>query len=258
MLKVMEMSQESVIRAERMTYSQPYVKDVSPSAGGIASGSRQVSEPLTESKKAHTRILHKPFILSSIYKKFVLRVKRGGVNLGEIRIRGIVDIQNGKYHQRARNHFVGAMLNGLINFLAFTGTISNGYAAYGWTGLNGYMVLGTNTTTPTNISMTSLVSPIGTAPGTKPNSQVGSTAALSNGASVTYTATWNAGTVSGTVGEIGIYLYVDNTLRTFGSTPSPATTFASRLSVADGDFTSFTINTAAPLTINWTIQFTFS
>jgi hypothetical protein len=121
------------------------------------------------------------------------------------------------------------------------------------------MVLGTNTTTPTNISMTALVTPIGTAPGTKPNSQAGSTAALSNGASVTYTSTWNAGTVSGTVGEIGLYLYIQSTLAAFGAgTISPSAVFASRLSVADGDFTAFTINTAAPLTINWTVQFTFS
>jgi hypothetical protein len=263
MLKVIKLSkEESVIRAEKMTYSQSNVKDVSPSAGGVASSSRQVSESLTENKKAHTRILHKPFILSSIYKKFVLRVKRGGVNLGEIRIRGIVDIQNGKYHQKARNHFVGAMLNELINFLS-AANLGQAYfiPAYNWTYLNyGFMVLGTDTTTPTNKSMTALVVPIGTAPGTKPNSQTGSTAALANGASVTYTATWNAGTVSGTVGEIGLYLYIDNTLWTFGANgpTSQVSQFASRLSVGDGDFTAFTINTAAPLTINWTIQFTFS
>jgi hypothetical protein len=106
-----------------------------------------------------------------------------------------------------------------------------------------------------------LSAPIGGATPTKPNTQSGSTQSILNGAAAILTSTWNAGTVTGMVGEIGIYgrSNASNNLVGFGSKfyGAGGSFFASRLSVADDDFTAFTINTAAPLTINWTIQFTF-
>jgi hypothetical protein len=89
-------------------------------------------------KNAIIRLVHRPFILSSQYKKFRLLVKyrRNGVlKSGEIRVRGFVDIWNGAYHQRVKNHFVGTMLNQLINQIATnTSNPNNGIvsAAFGF------------------------------------------------------------------------------------------------------------------------------
>jgi hypothetical protein len=217
-------------------------------------------------------IAHKPFILSSFYRKFRLQIKyrrRNGVlKSGEIRIRGYVDVWNGTYHQRAKNHFVGIMLNQLINQIATdtsqsnNGIVSGAFGFGDWTGISdSYMLIGTDTANKTIISTGGLSSPIGGSTPVKPNTQSGSTQSISNGAAVVLTSTWNAGTVTGTVGEIGIYGRSNASTNLVGFASkwygAGGSFFGSRLSVADGDFTAFTINTAAPLTINWTIQFTF-
>jgi hypothetical protein len=222
-------------------------------------------------KNAIIRLVHRPFILSSQYKKFRLLVKyrRNGVlKSGEIRVRGFVDIWNGAYHQRVKNHFVGTMLNQLINQIATNtsnpnnGIVSGAFGFGDWSGISdSYMIIGTDTANKTIISTGGLSAPIGGATPTKPNTQSVSTQSISTGAAVVLTSTWNAGTVTGTVGEIGIYgrSNASTGLVGFGSEfyGTGGSFFASRLSVADGDFTAFSINTSAPLTINWTIQFTF-
>jgi len=183
--------------------------------------------------------------------------------IDEIKIRGYVQFENGGKKTRwFRNHFVGNGLIGIVNLFAISqASSSSDYPAGGWTTSpfnNGTMVLGTDTTTATTVNMTSLVAPIGTGIGTKPNSQSGS---AYNGTSYTYVlyiGTWNAGTVSGTVGEVGLYLKVNTTLQTFGSTGmTTSQNFVSRLSVADGDFTAQTINTSNPFTVNWMLKFAF-
>jgi hypothetical protein len=76
---------------------------------------------------------------------------------------------------------------------------------------------------------------------------------------VTYTSTWNAGAVSGTIGEVGLFLYIWDALQSAGgSSGIPSRRLASRLSVADGDFTAYTIDTALPLTVQWIVQFSFA
>ncbi len=195
---------------------------------------------------------------------------------GRILVEGFVEfVQDGRVVAKGRNHFTQNGLYLLVNFLS-CGSISltsgQGPAAPPSGGADRwFIVLGTDTASRTTFTTASLLNPIGTAPGTKPNSVTGSNSGLSNGASVTYTATWNAGTVSGTVGEAGLYLYFTSTsLQAFnnsitsyfssdGGSVQPTWQFlVSRLDVADSDFTSFTINTGAPLTVNWTVQFTFS
>jgi hypothetical protein len=223
-----------------------------------------------ETQDDRIRVVHRPFILNSLYRKFRLQIKyrRNGVlKSGEIRIRGFVDVWNGTYHQRVKNHFVGTMLNQLINQIATNTGIGAGYVpgAFGfgdWSSISAsYMIIGTDTSNHTIISTGGLSAPIGGATPVKPNTQSGSTQSISNGAAVVLTSTWNAGTVSGTVGEIGIYgrSNAGAGIVSFGSYNygGGSSFFGSRLSVADGDFTAFAINAAAPLTINWTIQFTF-
>lgn len=191
----------------------------------------------------------------------------------KIVIQSVVTIRNGDTVIRAKNHFVQTGLCMLVNLLMIPVVPANPstqtfLASYNWTTspfAKSFMVLGTNTSAPTTVNMSALSAPIGTAPGTKANSQAGATLALANGAEIDYTSTWNAGTVSGTVGEIGLYLNTPGASWmapiVFGTSPTagqenPA--MFSRLSSADGDFTAFAINVANPLSITWAIQFTFA
>jgi len=123
--------------------------------------------------------------------------------------------------------------------------------------------LGTDIAIPTAYNTTALTFPIGIAPGTAPNTLIGSTSNPSNGVfQITMTATWNSGTVSGTVGEIALYLNVltAGNLKAFGWSANyqpGAAILASRLSVADGSFEAFLIDDTKPLVVTWTLQVIF-
>jgi len=210
----------------------------------------------------------RPFVLSSTLRK--IRGKwRDGKYTGRIVITGKVEITNGPKHAGPyRNHFV----NNALQALGYTLLINFSYPNQG-TNKTIYiaplypstMYLGTNTTIPTFPNMTGLVAPIGPAPGTAPNSFSPSGASITNGYQVTYSATWNPGTVSGTIGEMVLYgsvttTYYTGTLGSLGSNlyMNSGNVMLSRLSVADGDFSSFTINASYPLIIVWTVQFLFA
>lgn len=180
----------------------------------------------------------------------------------EINLEGIVEIINGDKRVVGKNKLVQNMLIWFNNITSSNFMYSvNGYfiVTNGWK-----MYLGTDTTTTTKYNTTVLTTPIGTSPGTAPNSTGGSTTNPSNGVfRVMFSATWNANTVSGTIGEMALYLGIRTSLEGFNwnmSTAGPVTEtpkMASRLAAADGAFTPFAINTANPLTVNWTMQFSF-
>jgi hypothetical protein len=122
------------------------------------------------------------------------------------------------------------------------------------------MYIGSDTSTPTTVSMTSLVSPIGTAPGTAPNGKSFSGGYYSTSTTpvvITWISSWNAGTVSGTLGEAGLYLFINYFGLTNGGTATNPG-LASRLSAADGSFTAFTINTSVALTITWIVSLVYA
>jgi hypothetical protein len=170
-----------------------------------------------------------------------------------IGIRGTVKIENGEYIAIGRNHWVGQGLETIGSYLINSTSVNTG--SYNWN-----MYLGSDTSTPTIVSMTSLVSPIGTAPGTAPNTTSRSGTYYSTSTTpvvIIWTATWNAGTVSGTLGEVGLYLWINIGYLTNGTTTS-SPGLASRLSAADGSFTAFTINTAAALTVTWTVSLVYA
>jgi len=180
-----------------------------------------------------------------------------------IGIRGTVKIENGEHIAIGRNHWVGQGLE-LIGAYLIQTINASGQTAQG-PATNWNMYIGSNTTAVTTVSMASLVSPIGTSPGTAPNSK--SVSGVYHATSTTpvvisYVATWNAGAVSGTLGEVGLYLfdyyYSINqkplTNEAYASNPA----FVSRLSAADGSFTAFTINTAAALTVTWNISLVYA
>jgi len=208
----------------------------------------------------------RPFVLSPTLRK--IRGKwRDGKYTGRIVITGSVEITNGPKHAGPyRNHFVDSALGAIMYILLTSVTAASGGGYFNTIApLNPHtMYIGSDTSTKTTASMTALVNPIGTAPGTAPNSWNNAMQLLSNGSAVTYTATWNAGTVSGTIGEIALYgsaatAYYVGTLSS-STTPdwNNNSVMLSRLSVADGDFSSFTINSAYPLVIVWTVQFVFA
>ena len=122
-------------------------------------------------------------------------------------------------------------------------------------GCNLQIRLGSDTTTPTTYELETLLSMIDVAP----TSFVPSTDNPSAGVyRAIWTAVWNAGTISGTVGEMGLFCNIQKTLGTPTITLKSLTaTMWSRLSSADGDFTSFTINETVPLSVEWRIIFQF-
>lgn len=186
-----------------------------------------------------------------------------------IKIRGFVEIRNGNDVIRAENKFTQSMLAWLNNMCSIYSVSSSNLGSYYWfiSSSAWDIYIGTDLGTPTAYNTAVLVSPIGNPPGTSANSKNASTNSPSGGIfNIVYSATWNAGIVSGTVGEMALYMRVKDTLQPFGwslvlSTGSHITEtekLISRLSAADGNFQSFTINEANPLVITWTVSFSFS
>jgi hypothetical protein len=180
-----------------------------------------------------------------------------------IGIRGTVKIENGEHVAIGKNHWVGQGFELIGEWLDCNTYINynvNMGAVYNWN-----IYIGSDTSTVTTVSMTSLVSPIGNAPGTAPNSKSYSGVYYSTSTTpvvITYIATWNAGTVSGTLGETGLYLYdafyASNVKPLANTSYASNPALASRLSAADGSFTAFTINTAAALTVTWTVSLVYA
>jgi len=172
-----------------------------------------------------------------------------------IGIRGTVKIENGEHVAIGRNHWVAQGFETIGSYLSWITTPFSMSWPVSW-----YIYIGSDTATATTVSMTSLVSPIGTAPGTAPNTESFSGTYYSTSTTpvvLTWIATWNAGTVSGTLGEAGLYLTVNTQGLTNGATASNPG-LVSRLSAADTSFTSFTINTAAALTVTWTVSLVYA
>ena len=173
----------------------------------------------------------------------------------DIEITGYVEIRNGKTVIRATNHFVDAFTKTVGGFLCAHSFGSAHRNLPLWDNLSIY--LGSDTSTATTHDMTSLVSPIGTPPGTEPSSKTGALTNPSAGVwRVVYTATWGEGTISGTVGEAALYLRTVDVF-TWGNhyfACEAGKNMVSRLSAKDGDFSAFVIDTSKPLVVNWTIE----
>jgi len=182
----------------------------------------------------------------------------------EVRIVGLVTIKQGRkvVVRNVRNHFVDAGLKGILSTMIFKEVYAPSYYdRYHWyLWANSWKIdLGSDTSTPTTPTMSNLVSPLGVAPSSK-------TISTKDGSGdgiweATYIATWDAGTVSGTVGELGLFMRApDKTTfqwRVEGGDYTPPVVMVSRLSSADGDFTEFTIDETKPLTVDWKVRFSF-
>lgn len=188
-------------------------------------------------------------------------------NLNEINIGGFVEIINGDtYLKEQQNKLVQTMYAWFSNMTSCNGYVHTSNISDTWSLMtNGYqMYLGTDIITPTAYDTTALTSPIGIAPGTAPNTTGGTVTNPSTAVyRILFSATWVPYTVSGTVGEMALYLrLMAPTIQGFGwqriGSVTESLRLASRLAVADGSMSSFAINNASPLTMNWTIQFSYS
>jgi hypothetical protein len=169
------------------------------------------------------------------------------MNTTELKLFGKVEIENGDTKINGRNHWVGTGLETLAAFIGSTSGASVNTATSNW-----YILLGLDTTTPTNTIMSSLVKPISIQPNFEyinGNYYSGST----NAVSIKYTVTWLPRTVSGTIGEIGLYLTLSG-----GTYPVGNPGMVARLSVADSSFTVFTVNTYSTLTVVWNVNLVYT
>lgn len=184
----------------------------------------------------------------------------------DIMVKGNVTLTNGyKVWDEKSNHFVGSTILGtlsnmMIEYVQWYGGVG-GVTYYlpsnGWT-----MLIGSDTETPTTASTTALTSPIintGTEPSQK---QIFTTDGSGDGVwTATYRAMWNQGTVSGTVGEVGLYLrmptYTTSGWNVYNTNYTPSLVLASRLSVADSDISPHVIDETNPLTLDWKVTLSF-
>src|SRR3972149_8322249 len=167
----------------------------------------------------------------------------------------------------SKGHIVNMGLINLINLCSNRGVNSAcvgllGWNTLGWSTKSSYMRLGTggNTTAYNTTSLTTIVN-------TAADSQTSNSANPSNGVfKLNFIATWNTGTLSAIdVSEIGLFLHNFNNTGSLTASDTYLTGHTSlggqlfsRISNADGDFTTFTVNTTVPLTITWTLTFAFA
>lgn len=186
-----------------------------------------------------------------------------------LKIVGDVEIRNGDNIIKAKNRFTQTILQHICNMISLS-DIPNGGGVVGVQGPMQtpveHIYLGTDVATPTVYNTTALTTPIGGAPGTAPDLMSGNTSNPSNGNfQISITATWNAGTLplNPTVGEMALYLNMfsaPTNLQAFAWTTSyspPGQVLTSRLSVADGSFVAFAIDSTKPLAVTWIITVSF-
>jgi len=178
---------------------------------------------------------------------------QGSVSMGQ---------KHRKLVHNAHNHFVDAGLKQILALLISGKIIGGGTARFYFPAVGWTIYLGTDLTSVTTSSATSLATPIGTSPGTAPNSK--SIITAHDGSSdgdwyAIYQSIWNAGTISGTVGEAALYMVdcLQTTFRWESKGTASGQHMFSRLSVADGDFSSFIIDDTVPLVVEWKLRFFF-
>ncbi len=183
----------------------------------------------------------------------------------KIKIEGYVEITNGSNHIVSKNSIVDQGLLSFVNLFSCNSLqANNNMPAANWSLFASSMRIGSDAATPTSNSMASLVTPIGAGIGTVPNSQSLANSNPSNGVwQATYTCVWNAGSVSGTLGEAGLFFEIWTAaqgLQPPGGTAAivSALLLFSRLSSADGKFSSFSLDNTKPLSITWILRFTYT
>lgn len=162
------------------------------------------------------------------------------------------------------NKWVNAGLKGMVS--AFVGnsfignaqssSIAKGYNAWS---KNSKIMVGTDTTTATTRAITALTAAIAT----NPNSTTVSNILNPSTGLWTYTTTsvFNAGIITNTIGELGLYLSPFDSITVGwsqecagGADISKAQALVARCAVADGTFEPFTPDPSKSLTLEWKLQ----
>ncbi len=181
-----------------------------------------------------------------------------------VKINGRVTIKSGNdiIYQDVPNHWVDAGLKGLTSAMcgAYIGTASYNNGTFLTSSWSHYanIKVGMDTTIATTHGITELVNPNTNSP----NSFTGTNVLNPSPGlwKMTYTGTWNAGVITGTIGEIALYLGPFTNV-----TPNWATTNATfeqkmvaRISSADGTFTAFTPDPEKVFTVEWSVSCSMS
>ncbi len=160
----------------------------------------------------------------------------------EVTVEGYVTVATPYKKQRAKNTILYNYFNALLS-VNNGGYVEQGNDTYF---VNSYLELGTDTSTPTIGTTSSLASPIS-------NTYIGLNTNIStDGAtmwyiSLSYIYNTSFFPTQYTIGEIAYYGYNYN-----GSNLA-----FSRLAVADGTFSAVTVNASTPLSINWIFEFKY-
>ncbi len=160
-----------------------------------------------------------------------------------------------------KGHVVDGGLIALINYLSCTSSTT-----YTW-GASGYAVGGSGVPAVPSIRLgtgggatvhntAGLVTIVNTPPSIISGATSNPSAGVYRSA---WSCTWNAGVIAAlTITEAGLYINAVFTLQYFGQASVVSTTnFFDRVSVADGDFSQFTIDTAKPLSCSYKINAQF-
>jgi len=175
-----------------------------------------------------------------------------------IKMAGSVTIKSGNdiIYQNIPNHWVNNGLKGLTSAMcgSFVGTSSyNQPMCTGWA-YNANIKVGMDTLTPTTFNTNELINPNTNSP----NSFTGTNILNSSPGlwKITFTGTWNAGVITGTIGEIGLYLAPFDNITTNWveyNIQKPQKLVA-RISSADGTFSAFTPDIEKVFTVEWTVS----
>lgn len=179
-----------------------------------------------------------------------------------IKFSGDVSIENcDNIQKQCHNHLINNGFRTLFDILClnyinmpfvFSGSTVYYYhfPANSW-----YIHLGIDTTTVTTPTMTELTSLIVVEPSSK---QIIVTDGTDDGHYIiTYRCIWDAGTISGTIGEMGLYMRAGEHTSEWNAvnTYTPQVKMIARLANADGDFESIVINEEQPFIVDWNIHF---
>lgn len=181
-----------------------------------------------------------------------------------IKINGIVDINNGDNKFESSNHMLNNGFKAIFGILLltyvsrFTGYPYNRTCSVQFPINSWYIRVGTDTTTITTPTMSGLTSLIDIAPSMK---QVIVTDGTDTGHyKITYRCIWDAGTISGTIGELGLYMRAGEQISQWSAYGNNVVIAAdvkmiARLSSADGLVSPIIIDETKPLIIDWNMNF---
>lgn len=178
-----------------------------------------------------------------------------------MKITGTYSVMNGDNNFSAKNKFVKKGLHGImLPFVVYCDSSTTD--EYGF-GHNMKIKVGDDTSTETVVGMDSLTSLTN---GSPDNTSI---TVHQDGDEyyAVYTSTWESGNITGTLGELGIFLYLPNDeVNADDTSKNPpydadyrmgSVSMLSRVCEADGDFTSFEIDDTEPLTIEYRLSLTF-